>query len=89
MKLKPSMKSHRRYILLESGTKEEIEKIILDYTGILGWAKAEPIFLRNKDSKLILSVNREEVDNIRAAFEASPFGIKVLRVSGTLKGLEK
>lgn len=87
LKLKSSARVKRRYILFDSGDKDEIEKIILDYLGILGWAKASPVFLKNKDRKMILAIERKEVDNIRAAFEISNSKIRIIRVSGTLKGL--
>ncbi|MDO8459722.1 MAG: Rpp14/Pop5 family protein [Nanoarchaeota archaeon] len=89
IKTKPSAKQKRRYLLLESKSKEEIEQAILEYLGVLGWAKVFPIFVKNRDNKLILAINREELTNVRAAFELCSEKIKVLRVSGTLKGLEK
>lgn len=85
LKFKPSAKIKRRYLLLE-GKKSDIEKAILDYIGVLGWAKASPVFLKSK--KQILSVNRKELSNIRASFEISDSKIKILKVSGTLKGLK-
>ncbi len=87
LKLKSSARPNRRYILLSGASKEDIEKIILEYIGILGWAKASPIFIKSKS--IILSINREEINNIRAAIEMSNQNIKILKVSGTLKGLEK
>ena len=86
LKLKPSARMNRHYILLEAKSKKEVEQAILDYIGILGWAKASPIFINDKN-KIILSIDRKEITNIRAAFELSNSDIKVLRVSGTLKGL--
>lgn len=88
LKIKSSDKIKRRYLLLEAKSKSEVEKAILDYIGILGWAKASPLFVQDSD-KLILAIERKSLTNIRAAFELSPEKIKVLRVSGTLKGLEK
>lgn len=89
LKLKSSARRKDRYLLLEAKNKKEIEETILEYIGILGWAKASPKFIEGKSNKIILSVNRKELTNVRAAFEASDKKIKVLRVSGTLKGLEK
>ena len=89
LKLKPSMRIKRRYLLLEAKTKEEIEKNILDYIGILGWAKAKPLFVKNDKNKIILAVERSSLDDIRGSFEVSKNEIKVIRVSGTLKGLNK
>ena len=91
IKIKPSEKSKRRYILLAHTTKKEVESIILDYLGILGWAKANPFFVsqKNKDSNyLILAIDRKQLENIRAAFEISKTKAKIIRVSGTIKGLK-
>ncbi len=80
------MKIKRRYLLIDSASKEEVEKAILDYIGILGWAKAKPFFVPGNN--IILAVSRESLNEVRAAFELSG-KIKVKRVSGTLKGLKK
>ena len=87
LKLKPSARIKKRYLLIKADSKDKIEKIILDYIGILGWAKASPMFIKNKSNKVILSINRKELDNIKAALELSNSNIKILKVSGTLKGL--
>jgi RNase P/RNase MRP subunit POP5 len=81
-KVDPSNRIRRRYLLTNSN-KEGIEKAILDYIGILGWAKANPMFIE----KGVVAINRKEIDNVKAAFELA--NIKVNRISGTLKGLEK
>lgn len=74
------MRENKRYLLVESADKEKIEKAILDYLGIYGWAKASPVFAGK-----ILAVNRQEVNKIKAGLLIA--GIKVKKVSGTLKGL--
>ena len=89
LKTKPSARLNRRYLLLEANSKQEIESIILDYIGLLGWAKAAPTFVNNPEKKFILAIERAELTNVRAAFEASSKKIKILRISGTLKGLGK
>ena len=89
MKLKPSAKPKKHYILFNSDSKQSIEKIILDYIGILGWAKADPKFIATNTNKTILAVERKSVINIKAAFEIADTSIKILRVSGTIKGLSK
>ncbi|PIN89612.1 hypothetical protein COU60_03305 [Candidatus Pacearchaeota archaeon CG10_big_fil_rev_8_21_14_0_10_34_76] len=88
LKTKPSARIKRRYILLQ-GKKDSIEKSIIDYVGILGWAKAAPVFVKNRKNQTILAVNREEIDKVIGSFAVFADEIKVLRVSGTLKGLEK
>ena len=48
MRLKPSMLENKRYLLLDANaSKEEIETAILNYIGVLGWAKASPVFIGN------------------------------------------
>jgi RNase P/RNase MRP subunit POP5 len=87
MKLKPSDRMNRRYLLVK-GSRQDIEKAILDYIGILGWAKAAPDFIDHGE-KIVVAVTREELTNVRAAFALAKSNIQVLRVSGTLKGLNK
>ena len=82
------MQIKRRYLLIESKNKEEVEKAILDYIGILGYARAAPFFVSG-GKKIILAVSRESLNDVRAAFELCKENIKVVRVSGTLKGLGK
>ena len=79
-RLKPSLRENKRYLEVE-GSKEEIEKAILDYIGILGYAKAGVVFVVGK-----LAINREEVDKVRAALGMA--GMRVKKISGTLKSLE-
>jgi len=79
--LKPSLRENKRYLLLEGNmSKDEVEKAILDYIGILGFSKAGVMWVSK-----ILAVNKKEVDKVRAGLLLA--GIKVKKVSGTLKGL--
>jgi len=89
LKLKPTARLKRRYLLIIGAGKEEIEGIILDYLGVLGWAKAAPFFVSEEKDRIVLAVNRKELCNIRAAFELSLSKARIIKVSGTLKGLEK
>lgn len=79
--LKSCLRDNRRYIVFE-GKKEEAEKAILDYIGILGYAKASPYFVKSN----ILAVNREELESVKASFELAK--IKIKNISGTLKKLK-
>jgi RNase P/RNase MRP subunit POP5 len=86
LRFKPTMKENKRYLLLNRpSSKEEIESIILDYLGILGYAKTGFYFI----DKNIIAVNREQVNNVRAALAISKSQISVKKVSGTLKGLKR
>ena len=87
LKVKPSAKIKRRYLLIE-GSKDSVEKVVLDYIGILGWAKAAPFFVRSTKAKTIVAIDRKALDDVRAAFELSKNKVKILKVSGTLKGLK-
>ncbi|MFH1500604.1 MAG: hypothetical protein ABIE22_01520 [archaeon] len=83
-KLKPSMRDKKRYLKLEgSPSKKDIEKAILEFVGILGYAKAAPEFPR----KGVVAVNRKEVDKIRAALLLSG-NIRVKKVSGSIKNVK-
>jgi len=88
--LKPSMKENKRYLLLTGkNVKEEAEKAILDFIGVLGFAKASPTWIESKSDVGILAINREAINEVRGSFAIWPSEIKVEKVSGTLKGLRK
>jgi RNase P/RNase MRP subunit POP5 len=82
LKLKPSQRSKKRYFIAKASF-EEIEKAILEYLGILGAAKANLI----KVSQNIFCCNRESLNEVRASLALA--GIKIEKVSGTIKGLGK
>ena len=88
LKLKPSQRIKKRYLLI-SGKREDVEKAILDYIGILGWSEASPVFVKHTDGECVVSVERKAVLKVRAACAVYEKDLKVLRVSGTLKGLDK
>ena len=82
--LKPTMRDKKHYLLLKgSFSKKDVEDAIKEYVGVLGFAKATPIWVSNN----ILAVNRKEVNNVRASLVVSGKDISVARVSGTLKKL--
>ena len=82
MKVKPSAKIKRRYIKI-SGTKQSVEKVILDYIGILGWSKAKVVWVKSN----VVAVSTKWLKDVLAALEMGK--IEVKKVSGTLKGLGK
>lgn len=88
LKINSALRLKRRYLLIKS-SKENVERAILDYIGILGWAKANPVFVKQDREECVLAVTRESINDIRASFAVDAGDIEVLRVSGTLKGLEK
>jgi RNase P/RNase MRP subunit POP5 len=84
-KLKPSMREKKRYLLLDTNAKkQDIEKAILNFIGILGYAKSGLSFIQ----KNIIAVNREMVNEIKASFVLSKEKIHIKKVSGSLKNLK-
>ena len=87
LKLKPSARDKRRYLLINCGDNKKIEDAVLDYIGVLGFAKSAYMFVEKKGSKIVGSCLREELEGVRASLGLK--GIVIEKVSGTLKGLKK
>ncbi len=85
LKLKAAARDKRRYLLIDCNDNNKIEKAILDYVGVLGMAKAAYVKVKCVDGKTIGGVLRTELEKVRASLGFA--GIKVEKVSGTLKGL--
>ena len=90
MKIMPaSMRENKRYLLVTGNNlKENIEKAILGFVGVLGMSKTGLVFVKINQDSAIIGVNREEVDKVRASLCVYPEKMEVLKVSGTLKGLK-
>ena len=91
MKTLPStLRENKRYLLIRcKNPRQVIEKTILEFIGVLGYAEASVKFIEVNGEKAIIAVNREALNKVRAAFASSNENIKVERVSGTLKGLKR
>jgi len=104
IKLKASLKEKRHYIVFkievekrkkinEKEIKEIINKAILRFLGILGYAKAGPLFIEvGKIDKegfyIILSTLTKYVDKIKAActlINIKGISVRCIGVSGTIK----
>ncbi len=87
LKLKPSARDKRRYLLIH-GTNEAVKSAILDYVGVLGFAKSAYLRVKTKDfqGKLVGSCLSKSLDEVRASLALR--GIRIERVSGTLKSLK-
>jgi len=87
--LKPSHREHKRYLLLsgKDATKENIEEAILKFIGVLGYAKSCPQIIKEVKKGIVLSINRGELDKIRASFILSGKDIHVEKVSGMINRL--
>ena len=93
----PSLKENKRYVVAEikseneSGIKNNIDHALLEFLGVLGYGQAGPMLIKSVSKNgifnAILSVNRQSVDKVKAAFAFA--GIRCLGVSGTLKGLKR
>jgi len=88
LRLKPSARDKRRYFLVKTSNKF-VEEAILKYIGILGLAKSAYVKINIKDcpDKLVGSCLAKSLENVRASLALD--GIKIEKVSGTLKGLNK
>ena len=89
LKLKPSARDKRRYFLAKA-SNTKIEAAILEYIGILGFAKSTYIKVNTKEfpkDTTVGSCLAKSLDDIRASLALA--GIKITKVSGTLKGLTK
>ena len=86
----PSHRERKRYLLVKGeNLKQNIEKAILEFVGILGLSKTGLNFIDlNKDSAIIC-VNRKSLDRVRSSLVIFPEKIIVEKVSGTIKGLNK
>ncbi len=84
--LKPTLREKKRYLLVK-GKISEIERAIYDGIGVLGMSKLGFSKVKTGKDFMVISVNREMVDSVRASFAIWPEKIWVEGVSGTLKGL--
>ena len=88
--LKPSMRENKRYLLVKGNNlNKNIERAILEFIGILGMSKTGLGWIKTGKNFVIISVNRDMVDSVRASFAVFSDKITVEKVSGTLKGLGK
>ncbi|MFH0711991.1 MAG: hypothetical protein V1889_02685 [archaeon] len=85
LKLRPSARDKRRYFLVEA-TNEKVEKAILEYIGILGFGKSAYMFVEKIDGKIVGSCLVKSLEDVRAALAFA--GIRIEKVSGTIKGLK-
>ncbi|MEK6919301.1 MAG: hypothetical protein AABW73_04685 [Nanoarchaeota archaeon] len=86
-RLRPTLREKKRYLLIKAN-KEQTEKAILEFIGILGYAKAGIKFVKDEKTPVehsILAINREKLNEVRASLMFKEITIK--KVSGTIKGL--
>ncbi len=83
--LPPTRRENKRYLLV-SAPQKKLEKVLLDFYGTWGWAKAGPQFIK-ANSHLIISVERSFLEPTRTALDLED--IKVLGISGTINKLKQ
>jgi RNase P/RNase MRP subunit POP5 len=83
------MKENKRYLLVRGKGVKEVERAILDFIGVLGLSKCGLSFISSKKDEVVICVNREAVDSVRASLCIWPEKMEVVKVSGTLKSLRK
>jgi RNase P/RNase MRP subunit POP5 len=84
--LKPSAKENKRYLLVKGeNLKQNIEKIILEFIGIIGMSKCGLSLIKSDSKSALICINREMVDFVRAAFCVWPNKIEIIKISGTIK----
>jgi RNase P/RNase MRP subunit POP5 len=88
--LKPSHRESKRYLLIKGKDVSwaVIEKVILEFVGVLGFADASPIVIKSSKTQIILSVNRGSLDKVRASFLMSGKDLQIVKVSGSVKGVK-
>ncbi|MBU0459890.1 MAG: hypothetical protein KKH52_03370 [Nanoarchaeota archaeon] len=100
MKLLPSLKQKKRYVVFEvvSATtfsnleiKQAVEQALLLFLGQLGLSKAVPLFIKSKNNKFLIKVNHKWVDELKAGLilikkiKNKPVMVKSMITSGTIK----
>ena len=87
LKLRPSARDKRRYFLARA-SNNKVEDAILDYIGILGFAKSAYMKVSTNEfpGMLVGSCLACSLEEVRASLAL--VGVKIERVSGTLKSLK-
>ena len=60
------MRENKRYLLVK-GKVGDIKKAILDFIGVLGMSKTGLSFIKTGKDSVVISINREMVDSVRAS----------------------
>lgn len=86
----PSHRENKRYLLVRGkNLKKNIEKAILEFVGVLGLSKCGLSFVKSSGNSAVICINREAMNSVRAALCVFPEKMEVLKVSGTIRGLNR
>jgi len=78
------MRENKRYLLVRGkNPRQNIEKAILEFIGILGFSKVGLSWVKSEKDTVIISVNREAVDSVRASLAVYSEKMTVEKISGT------
>jgi RNase P/RNase MRP subunit POP5 len=88
--LKPSHREKKRYLLIsgKDANKKTIDETILEFIGVLGYSEACVQTIKERTSSIIISINKNTLNKIRASFLISGKDLKIIKVSGSLKKLK-
>ena len=88
--LKPSHREKKRYLLVKGQdvSKNNIEKTILEFIGVLGYAESGLTFVKINKTSVIMAVNREAVEKIRSSFLVSNKDLNIVKISGSVKNVK-
>jgi len=88
--IKPSHRERKRYLLIKGTdiSKGNIEKVILEFIGVLGYAESGVTFVKVNKTSVILAVNRDAVEKIRSSFLMSKKDLEIVKVSGSVKNVK-
>jgi RNase P/RNase MRP subunit POP5 len=88
--LKPSHREKKRYLLIKGkdANKETIEKVILEFIGVLGFAESNPQIIKSNKNSVILAIDRKSLDKIRTSFVMSKKDLNIVKVSGAVGNLK-
>ncbi len=94
LKLLPTLREKRHYLVIkpkealnEKELHEKIDKAILDFIGIYGYAKAGVLFIELKRNYAIISITTKFVEPVKAALALSD--LDCVGVSGTIKKVRR
>lgn len=91
-RLKASMREKKRYVVVTFNKKlpkkqayKLVDSALLEFLGLLGYAKANPKFIQfdAAKGKVIICVNRKELSDVKSALVLA--GLACVGVSGILK----
>lgn len=84
--LKPSHREKKRYLLVKGkdASKENIEKTILEFIGVLGYAETSAQVIKSTKNSVVLVINRRMLDKIRTSFLMSDKDLEIIKVSGSV-----